>query len=280
MLRFTTSLGRTGPRDNQSVEYRSMLLVRMIADFSLVQTRLAASFRRETAVSTRVALMRRATTLMDAIERHDPVNRAEMQIKVEFFLCRARRSPTGSDGRRDLAIAMDLISRFDAAGQAQHPNNSRSTLPWEVLDRLAGRGAREDQLADYIRNLPQRSSILDSGYRHICTSRGNAAFHGRAPAEFNGMHMGDLIGSERFNTRCKQQMTNAMNGRRLSYYYPLEVPVLGMRVIQCKMQPWTHLSGETGGVMILANDVTDRLTGAHGFGNVPVVANGPGAGWG
>jgi len=242
-----------------------MRLSRLIADFNLIEARLTNALKREVPVQTLVTLTRRSASLMDSLERHDPDCRDELRIKIEFFLIRARRSRN----RRELAIALDLINRHHDGLKTRPPCQSRSALPCEVLDRLVARGAEADALAAQIAPLAQRASLVDRDFRHICTSRGNIEFHGASSGRFSGLHMADLIGTQRYCDRGHGNLTAALSGRRRAYYYSLDVPTLGMRVMQCAMRPWSVPSGEVAGVLVRVDDVTDRLSARHGFGDVP-----------
>jgi len=242
-----------------------MRLLRLIADFNLVQDRLAQSLVRDVTLETRVALTRRLAALMDSIERHDPESTDQLRTKVEFFLHRARRSRS----KRDLAIAMDLIARCGNELLSDGPCQSRSTQPHEVLDRLMRRGVTLAQAAPRIIEQPSRVSLLDRDFRHRCTSRGNLEFHCCSRSRFDNLHMADLIGAERYLGRSRWHMQSAMSGRSSTYYYTLDVPCLGARVMQCTMRPWHLPSGEVSGLLVWVSDVTDRLTRHHGFDDVP-----------
>ncbi|WP_126623175.1 hypothetical protein [Oceaniglobus ichthyenteri] len=241
-----------------------MRLARLIADFQLSQTRLARSVMQGTGIATQVALMRHTAALMDTIEAHDPASPAELRSKVEFFFERAQR--TG--GKRELNIALSLINRFEGRWSLRGPSQNRSARPYEVLERLAYRGAAHSEMARLVSDMPQRASLIDRSFRHICTSQGNAAFHNRPSAEFDGLHMGDLIGATRYHSRAKPEMTRTLDGRPVAYYYPLDVPVLGTRVMQCFMRRWRKCTDEIGGLVIWINDVTDKLTSAHNFADI------------
>jgi len=243
-----------------------MRLSRLIADFNLVEARLTQSVIRDVSVQIRVALTRRTASLMDSIERHDPEDTKDMRTKIEFFLHRAQRGRN----RHDMSIALDLIARHDSASSSRSPPcQSRSTHPHEVLDRLAGRGAEADDLAAHIKPMTQRASLVDHEFRHICTSRGNLEFHAMPSERFQGLHMADLIGAQRYYDRSRAHLAGALSGRSRAYYYALDVPTLGPRVMQCAMRPWLAPGGEVSGVVMWVNDVTNRLGQGHGFGDVP-----------
>lgn len=242
-----------------------MRLSRLIADFRLAETRLIHSIEREVSVRTRVTLMHRTTALMDGIENHSPESADEMRTKIAFFMSRAQRNRN----RRELQIALDLIA-LSESGQSRHsPCESRSARPFEVLDRLVARGVSAGCLTDYVANLPERASVLDSGFRHLCTSSGNQKFHAMAADRFTNLHVGDLIGAKRYLERGRDHMNAALSGRNHAYYYALDVPTLGTRVMQCALRRWQKPSGETAGLALWVRDVTEQLGARHGFGEVP-----------
>lgn len=242
-----------------------MRLCRLIADFNLIEARLRQSLSRDVSVGTRVSLTRRAASLFDIIERHDPENPEDLRTKIEFFLRRAQRARS----RHDLTIALDLIARFDKANPGSGPCVSRSTMPNEVLDRLVSRAVGAADIISHIRPLVQRASLLDREFRHLCTSRGNLEFHAAPAQKFDGLHMAELIGTRRYRDRAQIHMQGTMSGLPRAYYYALDVPTLGTRVMQCAMRPWAVPNGEVSGLLMWVNDVTDRLSKMHGSGDVP-----------
>ena len=123
----------------------------------------------------------------------------------------------------------------------------------------------------YVAGLAERASLVDHTFRHMCTSKGNAAFHDRPANEFVNLHMCDLVGAQRYYARSEMQMNRSLKGNSLGYYYPLDVPVLGVRVMQCFMRPWHRTTGETGGLMVWIDDVTDKLSLTDPVGDSPVV---------
>lgn len=241
----------------------TMRFARLIADYSVVQARLRHSIIADTSIATRLSLMRQATALMDRIENHDPIDAQELRCKIAFFLERARRG----SGQYDMNIALSLAARAEKPGC--ETGGKRSAMPHEVLNRLVMRGASPDQVKRFVLGLDERASLLDKSLRYCSTSKGNANFHGRSSRDFNGQHVTEVIGMQRFVTRGKRYMEQSLSGRSVSYYYSLQVPVLGMRVMQCFMRPWHADGGTTEGLMMWVDDVTDRMTRTHGFEDLP-----------
>ncbi|WP_102107299.1 hypothetical protein [Oceaniglobus roseus] len=233
-----------------------MRVVRLIADFNLIQTRLVFAIRNGSPIGDARALTTHAAGLLEKIERTDASTRIEQEAKIAFYLDRVRRRVAGLHAHRDLATALDLIERLRSGRSLARRVADHSH---DMIDRMIERAPSVAAVSRVVNGSGTRCSIYGADHRAVAFSRPNAAFYGSVPERIVGRHIGNLIGSFRYDTRARARMDATLSGTPQTYVYPLVVPALGPRAIQCQMKPLRDETGRPAGIVMMMDDVSETL---------------------
>ncbi len=110
---------------------------------------------------------------------------------------------------------------------------------------------------EILRQTTDRISVIGTDFRYKMTNAANAAFSGKSPEEFIGMHVRDHIGAERFDLRAKAHFENCFAGQSVEYEHELKLPSGVTRHIHVRMDPYRDDGGEVTGAMIVLRDITE-----------------------
>lgn len=139
----------------------------------------------------------------------------------------------GPDGRIECVIsAARDISQFQAI-------NERLSLHEEI-----------------VRQTTDRISVVGTDFRYKFTNAANAAYYGRQPEEFIGLHVSDLIGGERFGGRAKAHFEACFAGRSVEYEHELVDAEGETRFVRVRMDPYRGADGTVNAAIVVLRDVT------------------------
>ncbi|WP_099827711.1 PAS domain-containing protein [Oceaniglobus indicus] len=234
-----------------------MRIVRLIADFRLTELRLNRSLTFGAPLEQTVHLTRHASDLMDRIEGLAPECEAELRAKVDFFLHRARARVAGSQAFRDLRIALDLLAGKCIRRSCCEP--AAVARERELIDRMLNRTTDASAIGDIVNGATIRCSLYSPDHQVMAFSRPNAIFYTLPRRKIIGRHIAELVGSHRYLTRARGRMERAMGGERQLYTYPLDLPGIGLRVMECEMAPMRASDGATAGIVMMLDDVSERF---------------------
>lgn len=140
---------------------------------------------------------------------------------------------TGPDGRVACVIsAARDVSHFQAI-------NERLSLHEEI-----------------VRQTTDRISVIGTDFRYKFTNAANAAYYGRQPEDFIGLHVSELIGSERFGGRARGQFEACFGGQSIEYEHELVDAQGENRFLRVRMDPYREADGELTGAIVVLRDVT------------------------
>ncbi|SDT93695.1 PAS domain S-box-containing protein/diguanylate cyclase (GGDEF) domain-containing protein [Stappia sp. ES.058] len=110
---------------------------------------------------------------------------------------------------------------------------------------------------EILRQTTDRISVIGTDFRYKMTNAANAAFSGKTPDDFVGLHVRDHIGAERFDKRAKAHFERCFAGQSVEYEH--ELPVAGQepRHIRVRMDPYRDDEGSVTGALIVLRDITE-----------------------
>jgi diguanylate cyclase (GGDEF)-like protein/PAS domain S-box-containing protein len=110
---------------------------------------------------------------------------------------------------------------------------------------------------EILRQTTDRVSVIGTDFRYKMTNAANAAFSGKSPDDFIGMHVRDHIGAERFDLRAKAHFERCFAGQSVEYEHELTLPSGVTRHIRVRMDPYRDGEGKVTGAMIVLRDITE-----------------------
>ncbi|SEN88629.1 hypothetical protein [Palleronia pelagia] len=226
----------------------------------LAEAQLSAALRDSTSARTHARLLRRVAELTDAAERHEPESTAELRDMVAFFVRRSSRQYQDVSDSRDLDIALRLSNRLSAldlpqrAGPAAQGRRRPAKLDSSVAD--------PDELAAFLAASTDRMVAIGPSKRYLAVSPANAQFHGSTPARMLDLHITEIIGLSRYETRAAHALRRSFAGEPQVYVYPLPVPGNGPRLIRCEMDPIRDRMDQAYCTLMRMTDITDDAAAA------------------
>lgn len=232
-----------------------MRLVRLISDLRLTELRLNRAVRVGAPLDHTLGMTRHATDLMDRIEALTPACEGELRIKADFFLHRARHRTAGPMAFRDLAIALDLMEQRNT----RRPSAKKAMAGHErqAISRALSRSADMATMRTLVDQAGVRCSLYDTEHNVVGFSRPNALFYTRHRDQVLGRHITTLVGEHRYTVRARRKMDAALGGTAQLYTYPLDMPGVGLRVMECEMTPLRESDGRAAAILMMVDDVTD-----------------------
>lgn len=195
------------------------------------------------------ALLDRIERLRDVIRSHVPASVEEEHAQVMYFVNRTRRDGIGPGEKSgDIGIALDLLRRAPSA-------------PAQALS-LPRHDAFGGSLADFVTFASGRMALIDTEFRYLATSQGNAEFYGHTPGEIMGLHVADLIGASRFEQRARRQFERCFSGQVIEYHHALDVEG-DARIMRCQMYPANSSEPSRIGAVVTMTDVTDSVDAGY-----------------
>lgn len=112
---------------------------------------------------------------------------------------------------------------------------------------------------EILRQTTDRISVIGTDFRYKMTNAANAAFSGKSPEEFIGMHVRDHIGAERFDLRAKAHFERCFAGQSVEYEHELTLPSGVTRHIRVRMDPYRDGDGggKVTGALLVLRDITE-----------------------
>lgn len=213
-----------------------------------------------------------ASRLFAAIEAEDLAVIRELDIQMSWLRDTIRDFPALSetDRRRQIEFFVDLLSKITDQNNDVPPiSDLRVVIDKNISERTAPLRDHAESIASLLarNSLPDahaaaaiemsnlRISVIGRDMRYRYTSPANARFHGIAPEDFEGMHMRDLIGRERFEKRAKAYFERCFAGEDLSYCYYLDTEKHGRVLQECRMIPQYGPHGEAIGAIVMMREI-------------------------
>lgn len=222
------------------------------------------------------------TDLACAIEAGEieQIRRAELRLsQVHFAVCHYP-SQTPMELSAQLRFLLDrLINQTGASHESVEYRELCDMLtnrletqigtPWERL--AAGRGDVPSQptyldpldslsVSDLVSQASDRVSIISTDYRYLRTSMGNIDFYEREQQYIIGKHVGEMIGTRRFESRARGRLDACFNGALQDYSHILEMDGEN-RVMNCRMSPIRDRHNVLIGAQVTMRDVTSLYQG-------------------
>ena len=110
---------------------------------------------------------------------------------------------------------------------------------------------------EILRQTTDRISVIGTDFRYKMTNAANAAFSGKSPEEFIGLHVRDHIGPDRFDRRARAHFENCFAGQSVEYEHELVLPSGVTRHIRVRMDPYRDDGGEVTGALVVLRDITE-----------------------
>lgn len=110
---------------------------------------------------------------------------------------------------------------------------------------------------EIVRQTTDRISVVGTDFRYKMTNAANAAFYGMEPEDFPGLHVRDLIGAERFDSRARRQFEICFAGTSVEYEHELRLTDTEARHIRVRMDPYRDDRGRVTGAIIVLRDITE-----------------------
>lgn len=219
----------------------------LVSEFQFLETQMRQSLATGRPPDESGRFLRLCADMLDRIESYVPETPDEARDQIFFFIKRGMRGCSLSVGERDIDIALTLSAR------------NFSDMP----RRASGLGGREFRpesasIIDYVCGSVERASFIDTGFRYVATSAGNAEFYGSRPVRIVGTHVAELIGSKRFETRGKPRLEAAFRGDPQCYLHSIS-HAGRTRIMSCQMKPVRRRTGEVDGAVVYLRDVTGDL---------------------
>lgn len=230
-----------------------MDLSSLIDEYQTCASRLFAAIEAEDLAGIR-ELDIRMSWLRETIRDYPAISETDKRRQIEFFVDLLSKS---TDQGRDVPPIADLrvvIDRNITAYGSDRPAPQRRRA--EIIAfRLAHNSLPDEHAAAAIEMSNLRISVIGRDMRYRYTSPANARFHGIALEDFDGMHMLDLIGRERFEKRAKAYFERCFAGEELSYCYYLDTEKHGRVLQECRMLPQYGPDGETIGAIVMMREI-------------------------
>jgi hypothetical protein len=210
----------------------------------------------------------------------EQIRRAELRVSQMHFVVCHYPSQTPAELSAQLRFLLDrLINQTGASHESVEYRelcdmltNRLETQIGTPSERLgAGRGDVPSQLthldpldslsvADLVSQATDRVSIISTDYRYLRTSIGNVDFYGREQQYIIGRHVGEMIGTARFETRARTRIDACFNGTLQDYSHTLEIGG-EIRVMNCRMAPVRDRHNVLLGAQVTMRDVTSLYRG-------------------
>jgi hypothetical protein len=222
-----------------------MTFSRLASEYRLLELRLRRSLAGGAPSRQSADLLRRCADALDRLETYRPATLQEARDQVFFFLRRGMETNTVGIDNRNVDIALTLSARSFPdlplrAAAAPEPDPATTTM------------------IDYVTGSAERVSFIDTEFRYVATSGPNADFYQTRPIRVLGLHVADIIGSARFETRARSRFGACFAGDPQSYLH--SVMADGRRhVMSCQMKPVRSETGEIDGALVYMRDVTAEL---------------------
>ena len=190
-----------------------------------------------------------------AICSHPNEDLAELGAQMRFLIDRlVSQSVAGTDSADYLELCDLITSRL--AGVSELPS---APLITEVgsghlwhddshpLQRLS--------VAELVDGSSDRISIIDTSYRYLHTSSGNARFYETVPDRIVGKHLAEVIGNTRFDSRGRGHLDACFTHGTQDYNHMLEIDGQ-TRIMNCRMSPVHDRHHVLIGAMVTMRDMT------------------------
>jgi len=214
--------------------------------------------------------------LFAAIEAEDLAVIRELDIQMSRLRDTIRDFPANSeaDKRRQIKFFVDLLSKITDQHQDVPPladlravidrnitefTRERTTPLRDHAQSIASQLARislpDEHAVSAIEMSNLRISVIGRDMRYRYTSPANARFHDIPIEDFEGMHLRDLIGRDRFERRAKAYFERCLAGEDLSYCYYLNTQKHGQVLQECRMIPQYGADREAIGVIVMMREI-------------------------
>jgi diguanylate cyclase (GGDEF)-like protein/PAS domain S-box-containing protein len=109
---------------------------------------------------------------------------------------------------------------------------------------------------EIVRQTTDRISVIGTDFRYKFTNAANAAYYGRRPEEFVGLHVSELIGGERFGSRARAHFETCFCGQSTEYEHELVDTQGETRFLRVRMDPYRDENGQLTAAIVVLRDVT------------------------
>lgn len=109
---------------------------------------------------------------------------------------------------------------------------------------------------EIVRQTTDRISVIGTDFRYKFTNAANAAFYGMQPVEFEGLHVSELIGSERFDGRARNHFLSCFSGQSVEYEHDLVSTSGEVRFLRVRMDPYRDADGTISAAIVVMRDIT------------------------
>jgi hypothetical protein len=196
-----------------------------------------------------------------AICRYPSQTAAELSAQLRFLLDRLIKQTGVSDDCLEYREICDILTNrletllgtpHDRLAAAAGGSTSPQATYLDPLDSLS--------VSEIVSRTSDRVSIIGTDYRYIRTSIGNADFYHTEQDRLIGKHVGEVIGSTRFETRARARFDACFNGALQDYSHALEMGS-EYRVMNCRMAPVRDRHNVLVGAQVTMRDVTSFYLG-------------------
>ena len=124
------------------------------------------------------------------------------------------------------------------------------------VSQFQAMNARLSLHEEIVRQTTDRISVVGTDFRYKFTNAANAAYYGRQPEEFVGLHVSELIGGERFGGRARAHFEACFCGQSIEYEHELVDTEGETRFLRVRMDPYRDENGQLTAAIVVLRDVT------------------------
>ena len=109
---------------------------------------------------------------------------------------------------------------------------------------------------EIVRQTTDRISVIGRDFCYKFTNAANATFYGIAPEAFQGVHVAEMIGQERFERQARGQLLQCFAGQSVEYQHELVDQAGETRFLRVRMDPYRDADGTVSAAIVVMRDVT------------------------
>lgn len=109
---------------------------------------------------------------------------------------------------------------------------------------------------EIVRQTTDRISVIGTDFCYKFTNAANASFYGIPPEAFQGVHVAEMIGHERFERRARGQLLQCFVGQSVEYQHELVDHAGETRFLRVRMDPYRDADGTVSAAIVVMRDIT------------------------
>ena len=109
---------------------------------------------------------------------------------------------------------------------------------------------------EIVRQTTDRISVIGTDFCYKFTNAANATFYGISPEAFQGVHVAEMIGQERFERRARGQLLQCFAGQSVEYQHELVGQAGETCFLRVRMDPYRDADGTISAAIVVMRDIT------------------------